>query len=216
MPTAHTFTQWHFLTIVRREDCEVVFSEVLVHLDSELVVSAIFLSDPISVELSVKTAELVRLILAVVFFQMVKKFRCHMCVLLSSTNRGEHVRTSASHQPSCSTPHWEDNHTEESKPECETLLAALDPHGVEMHVELGCEITVENRVDIFQVVSARVLVQWVRLGVRSVPAAATAASCHGRCSGKHRRIRLRAAHHLHHQGTALLHYLLLVYYINYK
>mgnify|MGYP001626548932 CR=1 FL=1 len=178
---------------------------MLVHLDSELVVSAIFLSDPISVELSVKTAELVGLILAVVFFQMRKKFRRHVSVLISSANRGEHVRTSASHQPSCSAPHWEDDHTEESKPECETLLAALDPHGVEMHVELGGEITVKNRVDIFQVVSAGVLVQWIRLGVRSVPAAATAASCHGCCSGKHRRIGLRAAHHLHHQGTALLH-----------
>ena len=179
---------------------------MFVHLDSELVVSAIFLSDPISVELSVKTAELVGLILTVVFFQMVKKFRCHMSVLLSSTNRGEHVGTSASHQPSSSAPHWEDNHTEESKPECETLLAALDPHRVKMHVELGGEITVKNRVDIFQVVSAGVLVQWVGLGVGSVPAATTTASCHGRCSGKHRRICLRAAHHLHHQGTALLHY----------
>ena len=88
------------------------------------------------------------------------------------------------------------------------MLGALDPHGVQVHVELGSEITVENRVDVFEMVASCVLVERIGLWVRSVEAS-TATShgegCGGLCTGEDGRVTLGASHQLCHQGRTLFH-----------
>ena len=48
---------------------------------------------------------------------------------------------------------------------------------MEMHVELRCDITVQDGVDVLQVIPTCVLVHWVGLQVRSVKATAATSSC---------------------------------------
>ena len=57
----------------------------------------------------------------------------------------------------------------------DSLLGVLDPDGVEVHVELGSDITVEHGVDVFQFVPASLLVKGVGRGIGSVPVATTTA-----------------------------------------
>ena len=151
---------------------------MLFELNNELVVSAVLLSHPIFVELGVQSSKLVRLVLAVVLTQVADQSRCHVVVLGAGADGGEHIGTRTLHQIPGEAPHWEDNHTEESEPKSQPLLAALNPHGVEMHVEFWSEVAVQDSVDVLQVVSAGVLVQWIRLWVRSMPAATATTGSH--------------------------------------
>ena len=82
----------------------------------------------------------------------------HVGVLSTTTDRGEQIRTRQLHQVASEAPHWEDHNEEVAEPKSKTLLAALNPHRVEMHVEFGGEVTVEDRVDILEMVATRVLV----------------------------------------------------------
>ena len=71
-------------------------------------------------------------------------------------------------------------------------------------MELGAEVAVQDRVDVLQVVSTRVLVQRIWLGVGPVPTATTAAS-RLRGASEDRGGALRATHQLCHHGIAVLH-----------
>ena len=71
-------------------------------------------------------------------------------------------------------------------------------------MKLGAEVAVQDRVDVLEVVSTRVLVQRIWLGVGPVPAAATATS-RLRGASEDRGGALRAAHQLRHHGIAVLH-----------
>ena len=170
---------------------------MLAQLRNELVWPSVFLTHPITVESGIETTELVFCVLAVVLLEMVDKRRRHVSVLLASAHRRENVRSAVFHQPASEAPHWEDNNSEEAKPEGQALLRALNPNGVEMHVELGCEVTVKDGVDVLKMVTARILVKWVGLRVRSVPATtATTSSELSLSAGEHRGCTLRASHKL--------------------
>ncbi len=82
-----------------------------------------------------------------------------------------------------------------------------------MHVKLGGEVTVQDRVDVLQVVPSRVLVQRVGLWLGSVPAATSTSHREGCCGlglGENGRA-LGASHELGHQRVALFHVDLLVF-----
>jgi hypothetical protein len=71
-------------------------------------------------------------------------------------------------EPSCGTPDWEDNDGEVSTEKENTLARVLDLDRVQVHVELGSEIRVQDTVDVLEVGAASVLVKAVRLRVGSV------------------------------------------------
>ena len=71
-------------------------------------------------------------------------------------------------EPSGGAPDWENNHGEVSTEEENTLTRVLDLDRVQVHVELGCEIRVQDTVDVLEMGAASVFVKAVRLGVGSV------------------------------------------------
>ena len=177
---------------------------MLLKLIKQFVLSLVFLARPVPVEVGIHAAKLVRGALAVVLFQVVVNFGQHVSVALTGAHRGEQVgRRLLGHSPT-QQPHGHNDREKVHDHEGDGLLRALEPHGVEMHVELGGEVAVEHRVDILQVVPPRVLVERVRLGVRSVPTSPPAASRQSR-RGEDGRDGLGAPHELSHQGSALLH-----------
>ena len=181
-------------------------SQVLLHLIDDVRRASVILSDPVFIENGVVSAKLVRLVFAVESLQVVHDGWGHVRVLLASSHRRENHGATLLHQRPCEAPHWEDNHEEESEPESKTLLGGLNPHGVEVHVELWSEVTVKNRVDVFQVVASCVLVQRVGLRVRSVPASTSSTNCMGLGSSEDRRALLRTSHQRDHQRIAGSHF----------
>ena len=67
----------------------------------------------------------------------------------------------------CDEPAWENDGTEVSQEEEPSLFARLDLEGVQMHVKLWTDITVENGIDVLEVDPASLLVlgvwHWVWL-----------------------------------------------------
>jgi len=72
-------------------------------------------------------------------------------------------------EPSGDTPDRHYDEREVNHDQGDAFLARPNLNRVQMQVELWGKITVQNGVDLLEMVSARVLVQTIRLGVGSVP-----------------------------------------------
>ena len=144
-------------------------SEMLLHLFEPLVVSSVLLAHPVAIEFSVQATELVGRTLTVVVLQVCDDLGGHVSVLRSSTDRWNENWSCLLHERSCVAPDREDDKTEVSHPEGETLLAALHPHGVQVHMELRGDVRVQDGVDVLEMIASRVLVKSIGLGVGSVP-----------------------------------------------
>ena len=148
---------------------------MLLKLIEHFVLSLVLLARPVPVEVGIHAAKLVRGVLAVVLFQVVVNFGQHVSVTLARADRREKVHRSLLGHAASEEPHGRDDGEKVDHHKGNGLLGGLKPHGMEVHVELRCEVTVDDRVDVLQVVPPRVLVERIGLWVGSVPAATSAA-----------------------------------------
>ena len=121
---------------------------MLVNLINESVPNTILLADPILIELSVLAAEFVGCFLTIVSSDVVYEAGEHVCVLRTSADGRPDSRSHAFHQPSPNTENRNDDQEGVCGEEGTTLLGALDPHGVKMHVEFRREVMIHDTVDV--------------------------------------------------------------------
>ena len=93
-------------------------------------------------------AEFVGCFLTIVSSDVVHDSGKHVCVLRTSADRWPDSRSHAAHQPSPNANNRHDDQEGVCGEEGTTLLVALDPHGVKMHVEFRCEVMIHDTVDV--------------------------------------------------------------------
>ena len=187
---------------------------MLVNLINKTVSNTILLAHPILVEFGVLTAKFIFRSLTIVSSNVVYNAREHVRVLRTWSDGWPHSRSKTLHQPSTNTQYWHHDQEEVCSEEGNTLLGALDPHWVKMHVEFRREVVVHDSIDVLQMVATRILVRLRSFWVRFMPTSTASSHCLGNSSSlsfdENRAGTLAASHELRHEHVSRLHFYLLL------
>jgi hypothetical protein len=110
-----------------------------------------FLAHEVTVEGSGLPAKNIGLLLVVVSLQVCEEARGHVCMFGSRSQCGEERCTGQLVEPPGDQPAGEDDQSKVGQKECDTLARALDLNRVQVHVELGSEVRVQDTVDVLEV-----------------------------------------------------------------
>ena len=146
------------------------------HLSDVAVLLHVILAYPVSIELSIWATKFVFRFLAIVVFQIWPKSRHHVCMGFACSDCWNHLGTGTLHQCPRDAPAWEHYQHEVREEEEPASFTILDPHGMQVHVEFWSEISIDNWIDILQVIPSGVLVERVWLRIGSVEGATSASA----------------------------------------